>query len=62
MDQKMAQSKKVVVIKNQFFMPVNHAKEFLKSVHNGALFLQLFAQASTSGTLKSKLFDLICLL
>ena len=45
-------------------MPVNHTKEFLKSVHTEALFLQLFARASTSwhivtGTLTSKLFDLI---
>ena len=43
---------------------VNHMKEFLKSVHNDVLFSQLFARASTSwhivtGTLKSKLFDLI---
>ena len=44
MDQKMAQSKKVVTIKNQFFMPVNHVKEFLKSVHNEALFSHLISR------------------
>ena len=27
-----------------FFMPVNHAKEFLKSVHNEALFSHLFSR------------------
>ena len=26
-------------------MPVNHAKEFFKSLHPGALYLQLLAQA-----------------
>ena len=26
-------------------MPVNHVKEFFKSLHPGALYLQLFAQA-----------------
>ena len=47
-------------------MLVNHAKEFFKFVHNEAIFSQLFARASTSvhivtGTLTSKLFDLISL-
>ena len=36
--QKMTQAKKVSITKNQFFMPVNHMKEFLKSIHNEALF------------------------
>ena len=45
-------------------MPVNHTKEFLKSVHNEALFSQLFAQASTSlqfdtWSCRWKLFDCI---
>ena len=45
-------------------MPVNHAKEFLKSVHNEALFSQLFARASTSLQFDTwgcrwKLFDYI---
>ena len=49
-----------------FFMLVNHVKEFLKFFHNKALFSQLFAWDSTSvhivtGTLTSKLFDLISL-
>ena len=42
--QKMTQAKKVSITKNQFFMPVNHMKEFLKSVHNEALFSQLFSR------------------
>ena len=36
----MTGAKKVV----DFFMPVNHVKEFLKSVHNEVLFWQLFAR------------------
>ena len=56
--------KKLLKQKISFFMLVNHAKEFLKFVHNEALFLQLFVWASSSvhiatGTLTSKLFDLI---
>ena len=31
--------------KISFFMPVNHAKEFLKFLHNEASFLPLFARA-----------------
>ena len=47
-------------------MHVNHAKEFLKSVHSEALFSQLFDQAFTPlckepGILTSKLFDLMSL-
>ena len=47
-------------------MLVNHVKEFLKFFQTKALFSQLFAWASTSmhimtGTLTSKLFDLISL-
>ena len=38
-DQKMTQSKKVIKVKINFFMPVNHTKKFLKSVHAVALFL-----------------------
>ncbi len=57
MDRKMARSNKVVITNA-------HAKEFLKSVHNEALFSLLFARASTSvhivtGMLTSKLFGLI---
>ena len=54
MDQKMARSKKVVIIKNQFF----YARQPREGIS------QLFARASTSvhivtGTFTSKLFDLI---
>ena len=41
-DQKMTGAKKLLKLKITFFMPVNHAKEFLKSVHNEALFSHLF--------------------
>ena len=64
MGQKMTGSKKVVFIKNQFFHARQPREGIFKFVHNEALFSQLFAQASTSvhivtGTLSSKLFDLI---
>ena len=40
MDQKMAGAKKVVIIKKiSFFMPVNHTKEFLKSIHISVVIL-----------------------
>ena len=46
MDQKNDRSQKSYKSKKiTFFMPVNHAKEFFKSLHPGALYLQLFAQA-----------------
>jgi hypothetical protein len=50
--------------KISFCTPVNHAMEFLKSIHSEALFSQLFARAFTplckgSGILTSKLFDLM---
>ena len=41
-DQKMTGAKKMLNPKITFFMPVNHAKEFLKSVHAVALFSWLF--------------------
>ena len=40
---KWPEPKKSLKSKISFFMPVNHAKEFLKSVQNQALFSQLFA-------------------
>ena len=48
MDQKMARAKNFLSLKTSFFMPINHAKEFSKSIHTEALFLQLFARVSTS--------------
>ena len=46
MFQKIARVKKIDVNKKKsvFFMPINHAKEFLKSVHNEALFSHLFSR------------------
>lgn len=43
-EQKVTGSKKFIKVKNQFFMPVNHVKEFLKSVHTKAFFPELFSQ------------------
>ena len=37
----MTGSEKFVKVKNQFFMPVNHANEFLNSVHTEAFFPEL---------------------
>ena len=42
----MVRAKKVVIIKNQFVMPINHMKEFLKSVHTSDVILQFLAKAS----------------
>ena len=44
MIEKWPEQKKLEKWKIIFFMPVNHAKEFLKSVHNEVLFWQLFAR------------------
>ena len=44
MIKKWPEQKKLVKRKIIFFMPVNHAKEFLKSVHNEALFSHLFSR------------------
>ena len=41
---KWPEQKKLLKPKIIFFMPVNHTKEFLKSVHNEALFWQLFSR------------------
>ena len=41
---KWPEPKKLLIPKISFFMPVNHEKEFLKSVHNEVLFWQLFAR------------------
>ena len=41
---KMTQAKKVKILKNQFFMPVNYTKECLKSVHTVSFFLWLFSE------------------
>ena len=38
------EQKKLVKPKITFFMPVHHAKEFLKSVHNEALFSHLISR------------------
>ena len=64
MGQKMTQSKKVVIIKNQFFHAVNHAKEFLRYIHIEALFSQLFASLkykprTVFESITQKSFDLI---
>ena len=49
MNQKMAGAKKVIKTKKiSFFMPVNHVKEFWKSVHAVALFSYCFLEASSS--------------
>ena len=45
---KWPKPKKSLKSKISFFMPVNHAKEFLKSVQNEALFSQLFASTLSS--------------
>ena len=42
---KWPEQKNLLKAKINFYMPVNHAKEFLKSAHNKALFSQLFARA-----------------
>ena len=44
MIKKWPEQKKLLKPKITFFMPVNHAKEFLKSVHNEALFSRLFSR------------------
>ena len=44
MTKKWPEPKKLLIPKISFFMPVNHEKEFLKSVHNEVLFWQLFAR------------------
>ena len=41
---KWPEPKKLLKPKITFFMPMNHAKEFLKFLHNKALFSQLFAR------------------
>ena len=41
---KWPEPKKWLKPKISFFMPVNHANEFLKFLHNEALFSQLFAR------------------
>ena len=41
---KWPEPKKLLIPKISFFMPVNHEKEFLKSVHNEVLFWQFFAR------------------
>ena len=43
---KMPRAKKNVNIKNSFYMPVNHAKEYLIFADTGVVFLQLLARAS----------------
>ena len=43
-DQKVTGSKNSLESKISFFMPVNHLKEFLKSVHTKAFFPELFSQ------------------
>ena len=43
-DQEIAGAKKLIKPKFIFVMPINHVKEFLKSVHNEALFSQLFSR------------------
>ena len=43
-DQKMTGAKKMLKSKISCFMPVNHAQEFLKSIHTEALFYELFSQ------------------
>ena len=48
---KWPEQKKLVKRKIIFFMPVNHAKEFLKSVHNEALFSGLVFQNFDRGEL-----------
>ena len=45
---KMPRAKKNVNIKNSFYMPVNHAKEYLIFADTGVVFLQLLARASNS--------------
>ena len=47
----MAGAKKVVNIKNQFFMPVNHVKEYLISIHTGVVFSHFYAIASNCSLL-----------
>ena len=42
MIEKWLEQKKLFKLKITFFMPVNQAKEFSKSVHNEAVFSQLF--------------------
>jgi len=42
MIEKWPEQKKLLKPKITYFMPVNHAKEFLKSFHNEAVFSQLF--------------------
>ena len=44
MDQKLTGAKKVKIQKNHFFMPVNHEKKFLKSVHTVDFFSWLFSE------------------
>ena len=39
MDQKMARAKKLLKSKINFFMAVNQAKQFLKSIHTGVVIL-----------------------
>ena len=52
----MTQAKKIINVENEFFLPVNHAREFLKSVQNEALFSQLFASTLSSYFGSAKLF------
>ena len=44
----MAGAKKVVIMKNQFFMPVNHMKKYLIFVQTGVVFLPFHVRASNS--------------
>ena len=37
-------AKKFKKVKNHFFMPIDHTKKFLKSVHTKTLFLEPFSQ------------------
>ena len=64
--EKWPEPKKSLYQKINFFMHVNHPKEFLKSVYSEALFSQLFAPAfaplcKEPGILTPKLFDLMSL-
>ena len=44
---KKGQSQKKLLKRNiRFFMPVNYEKEFLKSIHTGVVFWELFSRAS----------------
>ena len=42
----MSGAQKVVQIKSQFFTPVNHTKEFKKSIQKGVAFSQFLTTAS----------------